>query len=182
MMPFSDGKYWPRFCTAVGKPEWIERYGRKRERNADGAAILAELDELFGSWSLQEAQDRLKNAGCIVGAVAQLDEVVKDPQMQASGAIAVVPHPASRLANFPLDSGGNHRTVNAPFTIQGADVGIRGPAPMPGEHTDAILMEVGMSTTEVAELRAAGILRFEPPKGSPLARWQEKLTQAQRGE
>ena len=38
----------------------------------------------------------------------------------------------------------------------------------------------GMSTDEVAALTEAGVLRFEPPKGSPLARWHEKLQQQQR--
>ncbi len=24
MMPFREEYYWPRFCKALGKPEWIE--------------------------------------------------------------------------------------------------------------------------------------------------------------
>ena len=54
---------------------------------------------------------------------------------------------------------------------------------MPGEHNEAVLTDPalgGMSTDEVATLTEAGVLRFEPPKGSPLARWHEKLQQQQR--
>ena len=187
MMPFNDAQYWPRFCEAAGKPEWGSKYLRRKLRAADGPAIMEELDRIFGSFSLDTAKQRLTTAGCIFGVVATLPEVVSDPQFAAAGAIARVPHPAPSLFPaahaFGLDAHGSHRTVNAPFSVRGADVRVRGRAPMPGEHTEEVLLGVaGMGAEEVQRLVEAGVLRFEPPAGSPIARWHERVTELEQDE
>ena len=132
MMPFSEAKYWPRFCQAVGREEWAEKYGRSRDRIANGEALIAELDRVFGSWTLEEAQQRLTAAGCIYGTIAELPEVANDPQLLASGAVTRVPHPlpaasAELSSHQPLEESDGegrfgdqpvptHRTVNAPVS------------------------------------------------------------------
>ena len=48
--------------------------------------------------------------------------------------------------------------MNTPFEVRGASIGPRGPAPALGADTDSILAELGLSTAEVAELAANGVL------------------------
>ena len=47
-----------------------------------------------------------------------------------------------------------HWVVAAPFTIHGADIAARGPAPGIGEHTHEVLTEAGFSGEELADLAA----------------------------
>ena len=52
---------------------------------------------------------------------------------------------------------GPYETLSAPFHIRGADIAVRGPAPLPGEHTQEILQEFGFDDGEIAELAADGV-------------------------
>jgi crotonobetainyl-CoA:carnitine CoA-transferase CaiB-like acyl-CoA transferase len=54
--------------------------------------------------------------------------------------------------------GGSFRTIGAPLSISGADVRPRGPAPEIGEHTTAVLTELGLDEAELARLAEDGIV------------------------
>jgi hypothetical protein len=53
---------------------------------------------------------------------------------------------------------------------------------VPGEHTNEVLLGVAGMGAEVQRLVEAGVLRFEPPAGSPIARWHERVTQLDQDE
>ena len=55
-----------------------------------------------------------------------------------------------------------------------ADVGVRGPAPDVGEHTDSVLREAGLSEAELAALKEVGAVgaATDQMKG-PLATWMQ---------
>jgi crotonobetainyl-CoA:carnitine CoA-transferase CaiB-like acyl-CoA transferase len=110
--------------------------------------------------------DRLEEAGCIAGPIAELPEVCADPQLRANGAFQKVSHPVA----------GDFETVGAPFNIHGADVRVRGPGPEPGADTEAVLAEhLGMDRARAKALVEAGVLGYRPLEGSPLANWTSKL-------
>ncbi|MGH2489061.1 MAG: CoA transferase, partial [Candidatus Limnocylindria bacterium] len=50
------------------------------------------------------------------------------------------------------------RLPASPIRVDGARLPIRRAPPLLGEHTDQILGEIGMSRSEIAALRAAGVV------------------------
>jgi hypothetical protein len=91
---------------------------------------------------------RLDEHGLIWAPVARITESIDNPQVQEMRWIAEVAHPVH----------GRFQTLDTPFKIYGSDVGVRGPAPEPGQHTFDILAEFGVSEDEVSELAANGVL------------------------
>jgi crotonobetainyl-CoA:carnitine CoA-transferase CaiB-like acyl-CoA transferase len=80
--------------------------------------------------------------------VAELPEVVDDAQARELGTFETVEHPKV----------GAFETLGAPFSIRGADVAVRGPAPEAGAHTAEVLRELDLDPEEIDELSARGVL------------------------
>ena len=53
---------------------------------------------------------------------------------------------------------GRFETLDTPFKLYGTDVGVRGPAPEPGQHTFDVLTELGFREDEISELAAGGVI------------------------
>jgi glutaryl-CoA transferase len=134
-----------RFCEVLGHPEWArdERFaanaGRVRERETLTPMIAAALASL----ARQELIARLERAGVPCGPINSIAEVFAEPQVRSRGMrvdIGPVPQVASPL-----------RFARAPLAYDR-------PPPRLGEHSDAILRELGMDQAEIEKLRADGVL------------------------
>jgi crotonobetainyl-CoA:carnitine CoA-transferase CaiB-like acyl-CoA transferase len=149
VMPAPDA-YWPSFCEMVGRPEWVSdpRYDTLQHRAAHAEDLTAQIAAMFVAEGAAYWGPRLDEYGLIWAPVADLPEVVADPQLEAMEAFVSVDYGAA----------GTQRTLNTPFTIWGADVRVRGRAPELGEHSAEVLAEAGLSEVEVAELAAKGVL------------------------
>jgi crotonobetainyl-CoA:carnitine CoA-transferase CaiB-like acyl-CoA transferase len=149
VMPHPD-PYWPAFCRAVGRPEWIAdpHYDTREKRHALSTELVGEFDRLFAERDLDEWRKRLNGEGLIWSNVLELPQVIEDPQAEAMGHFATIAHP--ELGEF--------RTLNTPFRILGAEIGPRGPAPEIGQHTEEILLEAGFDWEGIAQLRSTGVL------------------------
>jgi crotonobetainyl-CoA:carnitine CoA-transferase CaiB-like acyl-CoA transferase len=156
--------WWPRFCAAVQRPEWAEdpRFASYAGR-AENMAVLTELmDEVLGSRTLAEWSSLFDEQGFIWGPGATVAEFAADPQAEADHLYRTIDHPDA----------GTFRTVAGPIRIAGADITPRGPAPEVGQHTTAVLTELGLSDDELRTLAAAGVVgapdlpdRAEPDRG-----------------
>ena len=141
--------WWPRFCEAVGRTEWLEdpRFDTPKGRFDNMPELVGLIDEVFATKALHEWGRIFDEAGLIWGPAATLVELSQDPQAHAAGFFPEVEHPDGRF-----------RTVAAPLRIQGADVGPRGPAPEVGQHTAEVLTAAGLAPEEVSALAAAGVV------------------------
>ena len=148
-MPLPE-RYWVRFCTAIGRPEWAddERYTSTAAMREHGPELLPEIDAIFREQDLASWRERLDDAGCIWSPIATPFEVVRDPQLRQRGAFERVTQPDGR----------SYEVLAAPFKIRGADIRARGAAPEVGAHTHAVLADYGFSEPEVAELAAQRVL------------------------
>jgi crotonobetainyl-CoA:carnitine CoA-transferase CaiB-like acyl-CoA transferase len=79
--------------------------------------------------------------------VQTVDEVVDDPQARAAGALVEVP-----------DDGGTATMVATPVDFADTPWQPRSMPPELGQHTDAILGELGMTNDEVKALRERGVV------------------------
>jgi crotonobetainyl-CoA:carnitine CoA-transferase CaiB-like acyl-CoA transferase len=147
LMPTAD--YWPRLCRLLGREEWLEdeRFQTVEGRAAHSSVLIPAVEAHFAERDYAEWRAILDAAGLIYAPVPTLTEVLADEQPRAMGAFTTIEdHP--RHGRFEL--------LDTPFRIQGADIGVRGPAPDVGEHTVAVLEEAGIPAEAVAELAARG--------------------------
>ena len=81
-----------------------------------------------------------------VGAVEGLNDIVRD--------YPVADHPVV----------GSYRLVPPPVRFSVTPAQIRQPAPMPGEHTEELLLEAGLDEPSLASMEKRGIIRRRPAK------------------
>jgi crotonobetainyl-CoA:carnitine CoA-transferase CaiB-like acyl-CoA transferase len=156
---------WRAFCPLIGAPELTDdpRYATNASRVANRATLVPLLQEIFLQRTYAEWEGVLQSAGIPVGAINGLDRVVEHPQVKARGVLRESGHPVARSA-----------PVIAPyFRMSETPGGVRSPAPLLGQHTDAVLEErLGLGKDELARLRARGILgsgKRGAPRGPPPA-------------
>jgi crotonobetainyl-CoA:carnitine CoA-transferase CaiB-like acyl-CoA transferase len=142
--------YWPKFCTMIGKPEWITdaRFQTLVGFAEHGPAIVPEITAMFASHDLEYWRKKLDAAGLIWEPVALLPEVIVDPALREAGAFATIVHP----------TGGAMEIISAPFHIRDAGIHVRGPAPDVGQHTREVFAEVGVPESTIDDLIAKGVL------------------------
>jgi crotonobetainyl-CoA:carnitine CoA-transferase CaiB-like acyl-CoA transferase len=84
-----------------------------------------------------------------MGAINTIPQVVEHPQVKARGALVEMAHPRA----------GTVRMVGAPVRLSETPGSVRTPAPLLGEHTEAVLRErLGLGSAEIETLRAGGVI------------------------
>lgn len=146
---FNQG-LWPRFCEALDRPDLVddERFATPQDRFRNNVELIHLLDEVFASRTVAEWTAPLDGTGIIWAKVAELPDLVADPQAEEMGMWVEVDHPVA----------GRFRTMAAPFSLSGTPLEVRGVGPEVGEHTTEVLAEKGIAAERVAELRDAGVL------------------------
>ncbi|OGL19049.1 MAG: formyl-CoA transferase [Candidatus Rokubacteria bacterium RIFCSPLOWO2_12_FULL_71_22] len=137
-----------RLCTAIGAPELVDdpRFRTLADRSKNRAAMNAALNRAFVGKTSAEWIEVLNWAGVPSGPILNVREVFEDPQVRHLGLAQPVRH-ATR---------GEIQVQGLPAALSRTPGAIRTPAPGHGEHTDAILGELGYTAEEIAELRRVG--------------------------
>lgn len=139
-----------RLMHCIGRPDLAD--DPELGSNAGRVKRVAELDAAIGAWTAQHSVE------AVLDALARAE--VPSGKIYTVADIAADPHYAARgmLEKITLDDG-------SPLTVPGfvpklsATPGghVRN-APRLGQDTDAVLREVGLSQTQIAELRARGVV------------------------
>jgi len=141
---------WERFCEALGKsgwkenPEWKTQVGRSRHRAEINAAIAAETRRKPSAYWIELCE----GIGIPCGAINTMDQVFDDPQVRHLGMSMPVQSPQL----------GELRLVATPLNMSGLTKAVRTATPEAGAHTDAVLQWLGYSESEVAGMRAKGVI------------------------
>ncbi len=142
---------WENFCKAIGRPDLV-RFARQpdqfvRAANAEESAAREAIEAIIRTRDRDEWYDVLVKADVCVGKVYDVDEMVRDPQITHRGMIVEAEHPVhGRVKQFGIAI----KLSDTPGEIRRA-------APTTGEHTDAVLRELGMAG-DAAALRAKGVI------------------------
>ncbi|RZI96718.1 MAG: CoA transferase [Variovorax sp.] len=120
--------------------------------NAGRVARVAEIDAAIGAWTamrtVQEVQDALGAARVPAGKVYTARDIAEDPHYRARDML---------LQQTTRDG----RTVTVPGVVPKLSAtpgSVRSSAPRLGDDTDAVLAEAGLSTEQIALLRAKGVI------------------------
>tara|TARA_B100000315_G_scaffold42620_1_gene37505 strand:+ start:926 stop:2137 length:1212 start_codon:yes stop_codon:yes gene_type:complete len=159
--PTSDGKYvyifaqdsshFPRLCQLMGQPEladdprFHDRPGRTKNRE--------EINDLVGQWTSTVTADALEailgEAGLAYGRVNEVEDVMKDPQVQARDMLVQVEHHGK--GTLPL--------VGVLPKLSKTPGSIRMPSPLLGQHNEEIYCGIlDVSKEEFATLKSEGVI------------------------
>ncbi len=141
---------WRRLCEALALPALLDdprfRDGNARVRHhAELEPILAGS---FRRRGRREWLEILEAADVPCGPINSIADAAEDPHVRARGMIVELDLPQASRARF----------VGVPIRIPSRAPGGETPAPRLGEHTAAILAELGFSTEETAQLRKEGVI------------------------
>jgi len=153
---------WPKVCRAIGRPELATdpRYATLEDRLKDGRMreLIRICDGIFASQPMPYWQRALEEADVPYSVVATLDEVVADKQMLANDVFVDIDDPVL----------GRVRTVDTPMQIEGHPKPARAPAPRLGEHTAAILAELGLGEQEIQSLTQRRVVADHAAVSAPV--------------
>ena len=140
-----------RWCRMVEKQEWFQdaRFGSDDQR-AENADVL---NNCMATWCLErtmaEAITELEAARIPAGPLYSPQQALDNSHVQAMGFFKPIEYPGLKQP-APV--------IETPFHLSAAPGTIRTRAPLLGEHTDAIITELGYSAAELAELRKNNII------------------------
>ena len=143
-------KLWGIFCRLLEREEWLEdpRFetgpGRSEHRDALNAALEARLVQ----FTTEEIVERLNAAGVPSGPILDVGQVFENEQVKHLGLTAMVRSPAL----------GEIEIQGIPYRMSRTPGDVRRPAPERGEHSDAILAELGHSADDIRRLREARVI------------------------
>jgi len=139
-----------RFARVVDRAAWIDSadYINNAARLERRDQLNAEIAEITKTRTSREWVDMLTEAGVPCGEIYKINEVFDDPQVQELGIAS---------AGDSLPFGPTH-FVGQPVTLTRTPSTIAQRPPERGEQTDEILLELGMSEAEIADLRAEGVV------------------------
>lgn len=148
----NDGQF-QRFCDEAGVPELGEdpRYLRNADRVRNRDTLVPALFEITRRHPTRWWIEHLDEVNVPCAPVNTLDQVFADPQVQHRDMVVSMPH--------PLSGTGEVRLIGNPIKFSETPVSYRRSPPTMGQHTDEVLSELlGLSSGELAELRAQGII------------------------
>ncbi|CAG2160953.1 CaiB/BaiF CoA transferase family protein [Cupriavidus numazuensis] len=143
---------WSGFCEASGHPELKTdpRFSTPSARTANGMDRILLMGELIKQRTSAEWLERLDNADVPCAPILRRNELVQNEQVVARELIKEFDQPTVGRVRQPQPAAQFESIAGQPIR----------PAPRIGEHTSAILRELGYSDKAVAELIASRVIRI----------------------
>jgi crotonobetainyl-CoA:carnitine CoA-transferase CaiB-like acyl-CoA transferase len=143
-------KFWLALLKAAGRMDIAEdeRFKTRDGRRRNFEQLDKELAPTFATRDREEWLRILEENDVPASPLYNMKEVLEDPQVLHLGVTEETEHPKAGKAKF----------VRGPVRYEGLPVEKAAPPPLPGEHTDAILAELGYSRDEIEQLATAGVI------------------------
>jgi crotonobetainyl-CoA:carnitine CoA-transferase CaiB-like acyl-CoA transferase len=152
----SDGQ-WAAMCEEFGFEDLKAdaRLGSNNTRVQAREWLLPLLRDRFAGHPAAELAARFEKAGLPYAPITRPQDLFDDPHLAATGGLAPVTLPAdASAAGHAVDT----RMALLPLTLGGERLPLRTAPPALGEHTEAVLRDLGYSASEIAQLRESGIV------------------------
>ena len=126
-------------------PRFADNPSRVRHRAEVVEAVAARTRGL----KTADLLERLRQAGVPSAPILTMDQVVREPQTEASGMLLGAPHP--RLPGY--------RSVGLPIQWDGRRPTVRRVPPRLGEHSTDVLTSLGYTLDDVRSLKTQGLVQ-----------------------
>ncbi len=149
LMMLQPDRYWAGFCAAVERPDLLAdaRYADGTQRFQNRETLVADLDAMFAAEPLAAWRARLDRQEGPWAPMQTALELNDDPQAIANG------------YTRPVDGGdkGSFALVASPVQFDGNSPPLS-PSPEMGQHTEEVLLEMGLSWDQLAALKKTGAI------------------------
>jgi crotonobetainyl-CoA:carnitine CoA-transferase CaiB-like acyl-CoA transferase len=147
----SGDSLWQRFCEAAGAKELLDDPDFKTVplRAKNGERLKAHLADILARQPSAYWDKVLAKAGVPCGPINTIDKVFADPQVTHLGIARPIDHPKlgpQKVVGQPV----HMSRYPEPEKLQ--------PTPDQGQHTDAILAEIGYDAAAIAGLHKDGVV------------------------
>lgn len=141
---------WRKFCPAIGLPELAAdpRFATNKDRMEHYEAMRPPIDAQFRTRTSAEWIRILNDAGVANGEVRNIGQMLTDPQLEAREMIRTLLHPTV----------GATRVIGAPIKFSETEASVRTAPPLLGQHTDAVLSELGYDAGQIKLLRETRVI------------------------
>jgi crotonobetainyl-CoA:carnitine CoA-transferase CaiB-like acyl-CoA transferase len=141
-------------ATAAGRRDWIEdpRFAKYPDRRANWGQLIEELEVWSKGLSSAEVQMVFDRHGVPSSPYRTVREAMNDPQLAHRGSFAEI-----------HDGGGTFRALNPPFRMSATEAEVRPFVAALGEHSEAVLAELGYTSAEITALAEAGVIASPSP-------------------
>jgi crotonobetainyl-CoA:carnitine CoA-transferase CaiB-like acyl-CoA transferase len=145
------GPLFERWARLMGEEHWITDPRMKDDlsRGEHGQIISDRMSLWCSERTSEEALAEMEEVRLPAGPVLSPQQVLEDPHIKAKNLFQATDFPGLDKP-APL--------MRTPVELSETPGEIRHRAPQLGEHTDAILMEIGYNAVEIAELRSRRIV------------------------
>ena len=146
----SGDEMFSRLCAALGTEALLgdPRFADGPARGRNRAALNEAVATVTRTATTAEWVERLNRGGVPSGPVYSLDRTFADPQVRHIGMAAPVDHPTR----------GRIELVGQPVRFHRTPWRLRNASPEMGQHTGAILADLGYSEEEIDTLRKRNVL------------------------
>jgi len=149
---------WALFCNAFGFAD-LQADARLATNNQRVQArdwLMPRLRERLAPRGAAEIGAIFEAQGLPFAPITRPHDLFDDPHLLATGGLAPVTLPADTSgAGEPVTT----HTALLPLTLGGERLPLRAPPPSLGEHTNALLRDLGYSDAAIAALLADGVVR-----------------------
>jgi crotonobetainyl-CoA:carnitine CoA-transferase CaiB-like acyl-CoA transferase len=147
----SGDNLWRRFCEAAGAKDLLDNpdFATVVSRAKNREALIAHLNEIIRRHPNGYWVELLNKAGVPCGPINTIDQTFADPQVRHLGIARPIDHPKL----------GPQKVVGQPIHMSRYPQPEQlAPTPEQGEHTDAVLRELGYGTEAIAAFRQHGVI------------------------
>lgn len=157
----SDGKHfvmaaafpgmWESLCSLLGREDLLAdtRFQTIADRMRHREELDAILQAEFAKKPAHEWIQLLEESNILCAPVYDHQDLLNDQGTLASEMVRVVSH----------DKLGDVKLIGLPYRFRNTRIAPHRPAPLLGEHTDAVLKDFGLSDQEIGQLREEGVIR-----------------------
>jgi formyl-CoA transferase len=157
LLAIGNDAQFARFCEVAGQPDWATdpRFAHSAQRVHHRDTLVPMLQNVTRTRTTAQWIADLEDRAVPCGPINNLGQAFADAQVQARGLTVQQACSAQATAQTGVHS---IATVASPLRLSATPPVLRNAPPALGEHSEAVLREIGLQDADIARLRAHKVI------------------------